>query len=134
MLIYNAIVSSNLCLLVWLQFLIKYFAWSVFNLNVHTMYPLFAVGGDTTFYVGPFYFEEVASQTWYHSVSSYTVKGLEMVGWHGQNEYLEKRSKRFFNSQKIRYKRGVKKDAHCVWSSRIQIKGARLSVETKMKL
>ncbi|KAH9784554.1 Tobamovirus multiplication protein 3 [Citrus sinensis] len=60
---------------------------SVFILNVHTMsptLPLFAVGGDTTFYVGPFHFEEVASQTWYHSISSYTVTGLEILDRHRQ--------------------------------------------------
>lgn len=60
---------------------------SVFILNVHTIsptLPLFAVGGDTAFYVGPFHFEEVASQTWYHSISSYTVTGLEILDRHRQ--------------------------------------------------
>ncbi|KAH7570744.1 hypothetical protein JRO89_XS05G0174900 [Xanthoceras sorbifolium] len=37
----------------------------------------FDVGGDITFFVGPFHFEEVASKTWYNTISSYTLKGMD---------------------------------------------------------
>ena len=38
--------------------------------------PTFTVGGDTAFISGPFHFEEVASKAWYHTISSYSLRGL----------------------------------------------------------
>jgi hypothetical protein len=44
----------------------------------------FAAGGDFTFFFGSFHFEEIASKTWYHTVSSHTLKELEVsVWWNG---------------------------------------------------
>ena len=41
--------------------------------------PVFAVGWDITLYFGPFHFEEVASKTWYHTVPSHSLRGLEIT-------------------------------------------------------
>ncbi|RVX11658.1 hypothetical protein CK203_015876 [Vitis vinifera] len=47
------------------------------------------VGGDTAFISGPFHFEEVASKAWYHTISSYSLRGL---GLFGRNELPEQGS------------------------------------------
>lgn len=39
---------------------------------------MIAVSGDFTFFVGAFHPEEVASKTWYYTISSYTLKRLEI--------------------------------------------------------
>jgi hypothetical protein len=43
-----------------------------------------AAGGDFTFNFGSFHFKEIASKTWYHTVSSHTLKELDVsVWWNG---------------------------------------------------
>jgi hypothetical protein len=37
-----------------------------------------AAGGDFTFNFGSFHFKEIASKTWYHTVSSHTLKELDV--------------------------------------------------------
>ena len=38
-----------------------------------------AAGGDFTFNFGSFHFKEIASKTWYHTVSSHSLKELDVV-------------------------------------------------------
>ena len=41
----------------------------------------FSVGGDTTINSGPFHSKEVASKTWNHTISSYSLRGLGVNIW-----------------------------------------------------
>ncbi|KAJ0096158.1 hypothetical protein Patl1_15799 [Pistacia atlantica] len=44
-------------------------------------YLVSSVSGNITFFIGAFHPEEVASKTWYYTISSYTLKRLEMEIW-----------------------------------------------------